>query len=64
MLVYVPDFRMSASGISYARELRSAVTAFRRSALFLDMQISELAAGGPVYADFVGLGVVWLPSPL
>jgi len=49
---------------TYACQLCAAVTAFRCSALLLDVQISELAAWGLDHADLVGDGVVRLPPAL
>ena len=40
-------------GRTYARKLVPAITAFRRSALLLDVQVSEFAARGLGDADFV-----------
>lgn len=47
-----------ARGKTYARELDAAVTALGSGALLLDVQVPELAAGGPDHADLVGDGVV------
>jgi hypothetical protein len=44
--------------LTYTWELHAAVTAFRRAALLLDVQVSELAAGGLDHTDFVGPRVV------
>ena len=43
---------------TYAGELDAAVTALGSGALLLDVQVPELAAGGPDHADLVGDGVV------
>lgn len=51
-------------GESYAREFVPAITAFRRRALFLDVQVSQFAAGGLDDADFVRAGVVGLSPAL
>lgn len=47
---------------TYTREFRAAITAFGRSASLLDVQVSELAAGGFADADLVRLGVVGLTA--
>lgn len=43
---------------TYTCELETTVTAFRRSALLLDVQVSELATGRPDGASLVGDCVV------
>ena len=43
---------------TYAGEFDATVTAFRRGAFLLDVQISQFATGCLDHADFVGAGVV------
>lgn len=57
-------YSTSSSGWTYAWQLGAAVTAFRRSALLLDVQVSQLTTGSLHNADLVALGVVWLPAAL
>lgn len=45
-------------GRTHTGELDAAVTAFWRSTLLLDVQVSEVTAGGLDDADLVGPGVV------
>ena len=46
------------------RELDATVTALGSSALLLDVEVPELAAGGLDNADLVGPRVVRVPSPV